>query len=301
MTQEKSNSEGLIMHQNPKQYARIAKSIGYIKAHFKEQPSLNQLAENANLSPFHFQRMFTDWAGVSPKQFMQFISLEYAKNLLAEQQLNLLDTAYETGLSGTSRLHDLFIKIEGMTPAEYKNAGINLLINYSVKATPFGNILIASTAKGVCHIQFFDCQGEAEKALMSSFPKALFKQQIDSLQQAVLMFFDRDWFEAVVPGKQVKLHLKGSAFQLKVWQALLKIPLGDISTYGSIAKVIGNPKASRAVGTAIGANPIAFIIPCHRVIQASGVIGGYRWGETRKSAILGWEGAKLSVANTRQG
>jgi len=193
-------------------------------------------------------------------------------------------------LSGTSRLHDLFIKIEGMTPGEYKNGGNNLSINYSFAECPFGNIIVASTSKGVCHMAFFDEQDGAFARLKERFPNADYSQVVDRMQQHALFIFRQNW------GKmdQVKLHLSGTAFQLKVWEALLKIPMGDLSTYGTIAKKIGKPNASRAIGTAIGSNPVAFLIPCHRVIQSTGQTGGYMWGGTRKSAIIGWEAAKVN-------
>ncbi len=271
-------------------YERIAEAITYIKENFKKQPSLNEIAENVHISPFHFQRTFIEWAGVSPKKFMQYISIEYAKQLLKNQQATLFDTAHETGLSGTSRLHDLFINIEGMTPGEYKNGGKNLYINYSFAESPFGNIIVASTQKGICHMAFFEDQINALSKLQDRFPKANYNQVVDHIQQNALFIFKHDWSKL----NQIKLHLNGTPFQLKVWETLLKIPLGGLSTYGAIAKNIDKPKASRAVGTAIGSNPVSFLIPCHRVIQSSGNIGGYMWGSTRKSAIIGWEAAKIN-------
>jgi AraC family transcriptional regulator of adaptative response/methylated-DNA-[protein]-cysteine methyltransferase len=275
-------------------YTKVATAINHIKENFQEQPSLNELAELVNLSPFHFQRMFTDWAGVSPKKFMQFISVEYAKQLLDQQQISLLDTAYETGLSGTSRLHDLFINIEGMTPGEYKNSAQTLIINYRFADSPFGELLVASTTKGVCHLAFIEDQGSALAQLKEKFSKAEFQQQYDNFQQDALFLFQNDWQSEFKSRAKIQLHLKGSDFQLKVWQALLKIPLGGLANYGQIAQSIANPNASRAVGTAISNNPVAFLIPCHRVIQATGNTGQYRWGGTRKSAIIGWESAKCS-------
>jgi AraC family transcriptional regulator of adaptative response/methylated-DNA-[protein]-cysteine methyltransferase len=260
-------------------YTRIAEAITYIKANFKEQPSLKDIAKEVHLSPFHFQRLFTDWAGVSPKKFIQYISIEYAKQLLIGKEATLHETVYQTGLSGTSRLHDLFIKIEGMTPGEFKNGGESLSISYSCAESPFGNIIVASTHKGICHLAFFDNQEEALSKLKEKFPNATYNQMVDIRQQDALFIFQHDWSKL----NQIKLHLIGTLFQLKVWQALLKIPMGNLSTYGSVAKNIENPKAARAIGTAIGNNPIAFLIPCHRVIQATGNSGGYMWGETRKS------------------
>jgi AraC family transcriptional regulator of adaptative response/methylated-DNA-[protein]-cysteine methyltransferase len=276
--------------QNNINYKRIAQAIDYIKSNFQNQPSLNEMAEAVHLSAFHFQRMFSDWVGVSPKKFMQYISVEYAKKLLKDNQ-TLFDTAYETGLSGTSRLHDLFINIEGMTPGEFKNQGENLMINYSFSDSIFGELIVASTAKGICHMSFVKDQQQALSDLKSRFANAQYQQVSDKIQQDALGVFQYGSNQL----NQIKLHLNGTAFQLKVWETLLKIPLGDITTYGSVAKEINKPKASRAVGTAIGSNPVAFLIPCHRVIQASGNLGGYMWGNNRKTAIIGWEAAKVNA------
>jgi AraC family transcriptional regulator of adaptative response/methylated-DNA-[protein]-cysteine methyltransferase len=269
-------------------YLRIAEAIEFIKNNFKEQPKLDQIAERVHLSPFHFQRLFNEWAGTTPKKFLQYISLEHAKKLLKDQQATVLDTAYETGLSGTGRLHDLFINIEGMTPAEYKNGDKNLSVNYSFAESPFGNLLVASTLKGICSMAFYDDEDIAMSNLKKQFPNATFRQKLDLMQQNALFIFQHDWNQL----PEIKLHLKGTRFQIKVWEALLKIPLGSLSTYGKIGEQIGKPNASRAIGTAIGSNPVAFLIPCHRVIQSTGNIGGYMWGNTRKTAIIGWESAK---------
>ena len=271
-------------------YNRIEDAIEYINSHFKSQPGLDEVAQKIHLSPHHFQRLFTDWAGVSPKKFLQYISLEHAKNILKEGKASLFDAAFETGLSGTGRLHDLFVNIEGMTPGEYKNGGENLSINYSFAESPFGDILVASTSKGICHMAFADDEKKALKALQKNFPNARYKQMVDLIQQNALYIFTHDWKD---PDK-IKLHLKGTAFQIKVWEALLKIPMGQLSTYGTIAKRLHTPKASQAVGSAVGANPVAFLIPCHRVIQSTGVFGQYHWGSIRKTAMIGWEAAKVA-------
>jgi AraC family transcriptional regulator of adaptative response/methylated-DNA-[protein]-cysteine methyltransferase len=265
-------------------YQRIEKAIAYISENFKAQPDLDEVAKQVHLSPFHFQRLFKDWAGVTPKKFLQYISLEHAKELL-NKKLSLADVTEDAGLSGTGRLHDLFINIEGMTPGEYKNEGENLLIQYSYAETPFGNVLIASTPKGICHLSFA-ADPEKEIALLRSrFSKATFVQKTDMHQQNALQIFKKDWSDL----SQVKLHLKATAFQLKVWEALLKIPFANLDTYAGIANRINQPGSSRAVGTAIGSNPVAFLIPCHRVIRSTGKIGEYHWGSLRKTAILGWE------------
>ncbi|MEO6681997.1 MAG: methylated-DNA--[protein]-cysteine S-methyltransferase [Ginsengibacter sp.] len=271
-------------------YNRIAEAIQYIHHNFKKQPSLGEIAEIVHLSPFHFQRTFTEWAGISPKKFLQYISLDYAKQLLKEDQSTLFNTAIETGFSSTSRLHDLFVKIEGMTPAEYKNGGKGLNIHYNFADSPFGNILLASTEKGICHMAFADDEIKAMTHLKSQFPNADFNQKTDKHQQNIIHHLCQEFIKP----EQIKLHLKGTEFQLKVWEALLKIPFGQLTTYGKIANKIEKPGASRAVGTAIGSNPVAFLIPCHRVIQSTGVFGGYMWGNTRKTAMIGWEAAKLN-------
>lgn len=272
-------------------YNRIAEAISFIQNNFKEQPDLDVVAQKVHLSPFHFQRLFTEWAGTSPKKFLQYTSVEYAKKRLKENQASLFNTAFDTGLSGAGRLHDLFMNIEGMSPAEYKNAGKNLTINYSFAASTFGNILVASTPKGICYMAFFEAKEKALSLLHHLFPNAVFSQKSDGYQQQGLFIFQQDWSNL----NQIKLHLKGTNFQIKVWETLLKIPMGQLQTYGNIAEQIKSPKAARAVGTAIGNNPVAFLIPCHRVIQSTGALGGYMWGTTRKTAIIGWEAAKVNV------
>jgi AraC family transcriptional regulator of adaptative response/methylated-DNA-[protein]-cysteine methyltransferase len=270
-------------------YERVAEAINYIQLNFKNQPNLDEVAEKVNLSPFHFQRLFTDWAGISPKKFLQYLSLDYAKGILKEKRSTLFDTAFETGLSGTGRLHDLFINIEGMTPAEYKNGGKALEINYSFAESPFGNIIVASTAKGICHLAFADKREDAFDELLLQFPNATYRQMVDMAQQNALFVFKKDWSQL----DGIKLHLKGTGFQLKVWEALLKIPMGGLNTYSDISQTIQMPTASRAVGSAIGANPVAFLIPCHRVIKSTGEFGQYHWGPTRKTAMIGWEAAQI--------
>ncbi len=272
-------------------YYRIAKAIDYINEHFKEQPSLDTIASEIGISSFHFQRLFTQWAGVSPKKFMQYLSIGYAKELIKKEHTTVLDVAYKTGLSGTSRLHDLFMSIEGMTPGEFMNGGEKLSIKYCFSESPFGKIIVASTSKGICHLYFEEDESRAFSDLQQRFPKAQYHQIVDKFHQDVLSIFQNDWQQM----EKIKLHLKGTPFQLKVWEALLSIPMGGLTTYGIVAQQIERPNASRAVGTAIGSNPIAFLIPCHRVIQTSGNTGGYMWGNTRKSAIIGWEAARINT------
>lgn len=275
-------------------YKRVAEAIDFLKQHFKTQPTLDEAAEHVHLSPFHFQRMFQQWAGVTPKQFLQYLSVEHAKKMLKDTGATLFDTAFETGLSGTGRLHDLFIKVEGMTPGEYKNGGEHLHINYSFAESPFGNIIVASTEKGICHMAFADEGRELAFAqLRSIFPNAEYTQLVDGIQQNALFIFGQDWSKL----GEIKLHLKGTAFQIKVWETLLQIPSGGLTTYSDLARRAGYEGASRAVGTAIGSNPVAFLIPCHRVIKATGEIGQYHWGSLRKNAIIGWEAARLEARN----
>ncbi|QJB41971.1 methylated-DNA--[protein]-cysteine S-methyltransferase [Chitinophaga oryzae] len=269
-------------------YDKIATAIAYINDNYREQPELKDMAAAVHMSPFHFQRVFSEWAGVTPKKFLQYLTLHHAKQLLKQEKTTLFDAAFETGLSGTGRLHDLFINIESMTPGEYKNGGKLLHINYSFAESPFGNILVASTSKGICHMAFADNREEALQELITNFPNAQFTQMTDLIQQNALYVFTQEQHRL----SEIKLHLKGTAFQLKVWEALLKIPMGNLTTYQQLATTVDNPKASRAVGTAVGQNPVAFLIPCHRVIKATGEFGHYHWGDIRKQAMIGWESAR---------
>lgn len=269
---------------------RIAAAIWFLVKNYISRPRLGDVADHVHLSPFHFQRMFHEWVGVTPKQFARFLSVEHAKKVLKETRATLFDVADEVGLSTTSRLHDLFVKIEGMTPGEYRNGGESLTVNYSFAATPFGTVIIGSTGKGVCHMTFAD-EGEdgAFERMKSSLPNAAYRQSTDRNQQNALSVFTQDWSKP----DEVRLHLKGTDFQLKVWNTLLQVPDGGLTTYSDLALKAGHGGAQRAVGTALGNNPVVFLIPCHRVIHASGIIGNYRYGGERKNAIIGWEAAKL--------
>jgi AraC family transcriptional regulator of adaptative response/methylated-DNA-[protein]-cysteine methyltransferase len=274
-------------------YGRIAAAIEYLREHFREQPSLETVAAAIHLSPAHFQRIFSEWAGVSPKQFLQYLSLDFARARLRDSDRpTLFDTALETGLSSPSRLHELFVNIEAMTPAEYRDGGSGLVIQWSTACTSFGPVLIASTDKGICHLMFFEDENTAIEELKDRFPNAGFEARKTSFHDGALQFFHRDW----QPGAGLKLHLRGTPFQLKVWEALLRIPMGQLRSYAELATAAGNPTASRAVGSAIGSNPVAFLIPCHRVIRSDGGLGGYMWGEPRKQALIGWEALQVNNA-----
>ncbi|EMS82873.1 methylated-DNA--[protein]-cysteine S-methyltransferase [Leptospira noguchii] len=275
-------------------YQKIAQAIQFIQKNAISQPELDEVAKSVNLSPFHFQRLFTEWAGVSPKQFLQYITLKNAKSILSKPQATLFDAAFETGLSGTSRLHDLFVKIEGMTPGEFKNGGENLKVRYSFQKSVFGDYLIASTEKGICNLFFYDIPKEQiVSELKKQLDRADIIEQTDENQNRVIRFFDN----TLNGNEKIKLHLKGTEFQIKVWEALLKIPEGQLSSYSDIADWIGQENASRAVGTAIGKNPIGYLIPCHRVIKSTGEIGEYRWGSERKMAMIGWETSKVKMGS----
>ncbi|MDR2935879.1 MAG: methylated-DNA--[protein]-cysteine S-methyltransferase [Rikenellaceae bacterium] len=268
---------------------RIAAAIEFLVKNYRYQPALGEVANHVHLSPCHFQRMFHEWVGVTPKQFARYLSVEHAKKILRETRATLFDTVCEVGLSTSSRLHDLFIRIEGMTPGEYKHGGESLTINHSFAHTPFGTVAIASTEKGICHMTFAD-EGEAAalERLKSHFPHARYRPLLDRHQQTALSIFAKDWSRP----DEIRLHLRGSDFQLNVWKTLLQVPVGGLTTYADLALKSGHEGAQRAVGTVLGNNPVVLLIPCHRVIRATGVIGNYRYGEERKNAIIGWEAAQ---------
>ncbi|MBO9154345.1 MULTISPECIES: methylated-DNA--[protein]-cysteine S-methyltransferase [Chitinophaga] len=282
-------------------YNKIADAIAYIHANHTGQPSLDNIAAAVHLSPFHFQRLFTEWAGVSPKKFLQYISLQHAKGLLAKDY-TVEQATFETGLSGTSRLHDMFVNLEAMTPGEYRNGGEALTIRYAFIDTVFGPMLAAATEKGVCSIAFADDRAAALKELTLQWPNAAFIESASPFIDDVKAYFSgiEAEMKEETPSpadkakseKGIRLHVKATPFQLKVWEALLKVPAGQVATYSRIAREIDHPKAARAVGTAVGDNPVAYLIPCHRVIKSTGLFGGYHWGPVRKTAMLGWECAK---------
>ncbi len=272
-------------------YHRIEQAIHYLREHFREQPGLEDVASHLNLSPFHFQRIFTEWAGVSPKKFLQFLTVEYAKTLLKENQ-NLAEVSEHAGLSGTGRLHDHFVAIEAMTPGEYKDGGANLEIRYSYHQSPYGEVFIASTRRGICHLLFTDGELSAMERIRREYPNATLAESEESIHQEAA-----DVIENGLGGEEtIRLHLKGTPFQVAVWKALLRVPAGGAVTYAAVAESVEKPKAFRAVGSAVGRNPVALIIPCHRVIASTGVIGNYHWGSDRKAAMIGREAAIVGDA-----
>ncbi|MEM7064477.1 MAG: methylated-DNA--[protein]-cysteine S-methyltransferase [Cyanobacteria bacterium P01_B01_bin.77] len=268
-------------------YGQIAKAIAFIRKNHLEQPSLATVAQHVNLSEYHFQRLFTKWAGISPKRFLQYLTLEYAKSKIIETN-SLLEATLESGLSSSGRLHDLFIRFVAMTPGEYKTAGSGLQIRYGIHETPFGSCLIAITDRGICNLSFLEHTDstDAAQTLQTEWPNAdisMARQETENMRDLI---FQSSYSSPLV------LHVKGTNFQIQVWQALLKIPFGGLTTYQRLATSIGKPTAARAIGNAVGRNPVGYLIPCHRVIRGSGEIGGYRWGLDRKTVLLGWEASQ---------
>lgn len=274
-------------------YCKIAELINYLNKRLKTQTSLFEISENTNLSTSNFERLLAEWAGISPEKFQQYISIDYARKLLRNEKTSLFENAFETKPSIENRLHKQFITLERMTTPAYKGESIDLKINYSFADSCFGTLIIASTHKGICYIAFENDEIKAVELLKSYYLNAHFQEQVDIFQQNALLIFNKDNSQI----EEVKLHIRATDFQFKVWENLLDIPMGKLATYGEIALKVGNSKASRAVGTAIGCNPVAFLIPCHRVIQSTGNLGGYMWGTTRKTAIIAWEAAKMETEN----
>ena len=271
-------------------YRRIEEAILYLEENFRRQPDLKTLAATVGLSEYHFQRLFSRWAGISPKRFLQFLTLEYAKDLLAGAE-SVMAAAYETGLSGPGRLHDLFITYEAMTPGDYKQQGQGLLIRYGFHHSPFGRCLLASTARGICGLEFVTvgAQTDTLAELKKRWARATFQQDETATQPLIETIFTP---QDTAQRSPLKLFMKGTPFQLQVWQALLKIPAGQLVSYDDVAGYLGRPQAARAVGGAVARNPIGYLIPCHRVIRKVGTLGPYHWGAARKKAIIGWEAAR---------
>ncbi|MEM7371859.1 MAG: methylated-DNA--[protein]-cysteine S-methyltransferase [Bacteroidota bacterium] len=270
------------------QYQRIEQALVYLHEHFQEQPSLEEVAAQVHMSPYHFQRMFVEWAGVSPKKFTQYLTIDYAKQKLREGATTL-QSAYGAGLSSQGRLHDLFVSILSMTPGEYAKEGGELTIYYGLYASPLGQMLMASTSKGICKLSF----GETEEMLgelRDEWSKAELVEDRARHEVWVEQMFSRR-----ISADRIPINLRATPFQLQVWEALLKIPEGQLVSYGDLARAIGRPKASRAVGTAIGKNPVGYLIPCHRVIRSMGGFGEYRWNRNRKLALLAWEASRTDA------
>ena len=272
-------------------YFRIEKVIIFLKNNYQRQPSLDEIAAHIGLSPFHTQRLFKRWAGISPKRFIQYLTIGYAKTIL-QNSGNLLDAAYDSGLSGPGRLHDLFVTFDAVTPGEYKQKGENIFIQYGIHPCPFGSCLIGVTSRGVSWLSFFGDEGP-ERSL-AELTHQWAGAKISENPQATAAFIQRIFNLGVLSHHQpLTLFLKGTNFQIKVWEALLKLPEGGLFTYEALAASIGKPHAARAVATAIGQNPVSYLIPCHRVLRKSGIISGYRWGPVRKKAIIAWEAAHI--------
>lgn len=273
-------------------YNRIEKAIQYLEENFQRQPELDEVAEKVHLSPFHFQRIFSEWAGISPKRFLQFLTVDFLKTKLEESK-NIVEAADAAGLSSQSRVYDLFTTLEAVTPQEYKERGSGIGVEYGIHETPFGSCLIGVTERGICWLSFIgtdeDPRIEMEK-MKEHWHNSVFHQNQNLTLTFVHSIFNRKDAEAP---RKLHLFVKGTNFQIKVWEALLRIPMGDVTTYQGIAQQIQSPKALQAVGSAVGSNHIAYLIPCHRVIRKDGILGEYRWSSTRKKSIIGWEMAKV--------
>lgn len=269
-------------------YERVANVIRFLDRHHTDQPDLNQLADTAGLSPFHFHRLFSSWAGVTPKDFLQCLTIEHVKQLLLDGR-NVFDVALDAGLSGPGRLHDLCVTLEAASPGEMKNGGAGIQIDYGFAETPFGQALIAETKRGICHLSFVDVGGRdrVHNLLTSDWPNAKLNRndsRIAELSEAIFISTAKS-----TARRPFRAFVRGTPFQIQVWRALLRIPTGSLTTYSRLAEAIGNSKAARAVGSAVGANPISFIIPCHRVIRETGALGNYGGGRIRKQVMVGWE------------
>jgi AraC family transcriptional regulator of adaptative response/methylated-DNA-[protein]-cysteine methyltransferase len=271
-------------------YRRIEQAILYLEKNFQLQPDLDEVAEKVHLSPFHFQRIFTEWAGISPKRFLQYLTVDYLKEKL-DQSKNLVTAAEDAGLSSQSRVYDLFTTLEAVTPQEYKQHGAGIRIEYGIHETPFGNCLIGVTERGICWLSFLQTDEDPRteiESMKGHWHNSTFHQD----QELTYIFADKIFNPDRMEGEKLHVFVKGTNFQLKVWEALLRIPIGEVTTYKNIAATIKSPRAMQAVGSAVGSNPIAYLIPCHRVIRKDGILGDYRWSSARKKSIIGWEMAK---------
>lgn len=274
------------------QYHQMARAIDFLYEHFREQPSLDEAAAHVHMSPYHFQRTFTEWAGISPKRFLQFLTTGYLKEHLTGFD-NLLDAADAAGLSSQSRVYDLFVNLEAVTPQEYREKGAGIVIEYGFHDTPFGECIIGITDRGICYLAFLQNEDHttAIMELKNAWENAALRHNDRAIQSIARSVFYRQPGDAT---QKLSVLVKGTNFQVKVWNALLQIPYGSVATYQAIAQHIGTPGALQAVGSAVGANPLAYLIPCHRVIKKNLIIGDYHWGSERKKAILGYEMARRS-------
>jgi len=288
-------------------YERVEQAIRFLEQRSTEQPSLEQVAAHLEMSPFHTQRLFTRWAGVSPKRFLQYLTLEHAKRLL-RGSCTVLEATYDTGLSSPGRLHDLCVTLEGITPGECRRQGEGVRIHWGIHASPFGRTFVAATARGLTTVEFLQADDPSPSLarLRAAWPGAVLSVDEASGPTAALarrIFGDRSADDPSGlledPGDggppRLRLQARGTHFQIRVWEALLRVPPGVAVGYGDLAREVGHPGAARAVGTAVGRNPLAWIIPCHRVLRSTGALGGYRWGAGRKRAILAWESARLDI------
>ena len=271
-------------------YQRVEAAIHFLEENAGSQPSLSELADLVGLSPAHFQRLFKRWSGVSPKRFLQFVTIEHAKDLLRDSA-SVLDASYEVGLSGPGRLHDLFVNTEAVTPGEYKAFGDGVEVTWGIHSSPFGDCLVAQTDRGVCHLSFFDDDPSNNlERLQHDWHRSELMEDSAATGKTYGHIFSRE-----APAQPLPLVLKGTNFQIKVWNALLRIPEGSLLSYSDLAGHVCTPRATRAVASAVGANPISYLIPCHRVLRKSGALGGYAWGPTRKRVMLGWESAHAAA------
>ncbi|MGE3245364.1 MAG: methylated-DNA--[protein]-cysteine S-methyltransferase [Beijerinckiaceae bacterium] len=288
-------------------YRRVAAAIAYVSESWRAQPTVEEIAAHAGLSPSQFTLLFRRWAGLSPKQFLQAVTIDHARRILKESG-SVLDAAYEAGLSGPGRLHDLFVAYESMSPGEYKTGGEGLTLTFGFHPSPFGEALAVASPRGLAGLGWVDDKAEPGRAgdtgksaggrdgaladMVRRWPKARFVRDDDVAATYVTRAFDpREW----QAGRPLRVVLIGTDFEIRVWETLLRIPLGKAATYGAVAERIGKPKAARAVGAAVGRNPISFVVPCHRVLGSSGVLTGYHWGIARKQAILGWEAGQVAA------
>ncbi|HEY9005063.1 MAG TPA: methylated-DNA--[protein]-cysteine S-methyltransferase [Ohtaekwangia sp.] len=279
----------LATEENQINYQRIEQAIRYLEANFQRQPDLEEVAEKIHVSPFHFQRMFTEWAGISPKRFLQFLTIDFLKSKLQESK-NLVEAAEAAGLSSQSRVYDLFTTLEAVTPQEYKQHGAGIRVEYGFHETPFGMCLIGVTERGICWLSFL--QSEQDPRVELEAMKMHWNNSIFHEDRTLTQAFVEKVFSGHTSSQKLHLFVKGTNFQVKVWEALLRIPSGSVTTYQDIAIQLHNPKAMQAIGSAVGSNHIAYLIPCHRVIRKDGVLGEYRWSSTKKKSIIGWEMAK---------